>query len=458
MTAKTSRPGAEKGPSNAFAATAATGGSAPAPRPARKPGRRLWRVAILSAAGIAIAAGALFGYQQYRISRLAGPVRRLFAERRYDEARAPLARWIQQQPRSGEAQYYRGWLALVDQDPRTAVEAVERAQALGFDRPSLEVLVGIYQARAGRINLAEPVLRDAFDRQSEPRAEVARELARIYLATYRLSQAAEAVERCRELVPDDPQPYLWSNEINSRSGAAPAILIRNYQAALERDPHLDKARLGLAEQLSKDRRYDEADQEYRAYIARNPRDVAALVGLGRNAFQNGDIAEATRQFEAALAIDPRQRDALKELAQLDMRYGRFPQARKRLELLVQIDPYDHEIRYSYAQALRMVGETDKARVENDRATQLRKEHEQIVQLRFNILKDPNDVASRFEVCRWMFEHGHADEGMKWAKEILRADPHHAGIHRVLAEYYARNGDPGLANYHRTMAAAGQNSH
>jgi hypothetical protein len=51
-------------------------------------------------------------------------------------------------------------------------------------------LKAIYLARAGRINEAEPILRAAFDRQEEPRAEVARELARIYLATYRLTQAA----------------------------------------------------------------------------------------------------------------------------------------------------------------------------------------------------------------------------------------------------------------------------
>ena len=55
----------------------------------------------------------------------------------------------------------------------------------------------------------------------EPQAEVARELARIYLATYRLTQAAEVVERYRELVPTDPEPYMWSNEIGSRSGATP---------------------------------------------------------------------------------------------------------------------------------------------------------------------------------------------------------------------------------------------
>jgi predicted Zn-dependent protease len=140
-----------------------------------------------------------------------------------------------------------------------------------------------------------------------------------------------------------------------------------------------------------------------------------------------------------------------------MRFGRFDQARRRLERLSRLDPFDHEISYIYSQALRLAGDAAKAKVEGDRAAKLRKEHEQIVQLRFSIVKDPNDVASRYQVARWMFEHGHADEGLKWAKEILRADPRHAGIHRVLAEYYAGHGDPGLANYHRTMASSSQDA-
>jgi tetratricopeptide (TPR) repeat protein len=411
---------------------------------------------VLIALAVA-AVGGYLGFAQYRVARLADSVRLSFAARRYGEARGPLQRWLAERPRSGEAQYYRAWLALADERPSEAVEAAALAQRLGFDRAPLEVLQAVYQARAGHINAAEPVLRRAFDQNLEPRAEVARELARIYLATYRLAQAPEVVERYLELMPSDPQPYMWTNEIESRSGTTPAVLIRNYRAALDRDPNLDKARLGLAEQLSKDRRFDEAEEEYRAYLRRNPKDAAALVGLGRNAFQNGNIEAATREFEAALAVDPRQVDALKELAQLDIRFGRLDQARRRLELLTQIEPFDPEIRYSYSQALKLVGEPEKARLEGERAAQLRKDNEEIVQLRSKILGDPNDLASRFQVVQWMFGHGHDEEGLKWAREILRADPRHAPTHWVLADYYAKHEDPGLANYHRTMASSSQDA-
>jgi tetratricopeptide (TPR) repeat protein len=417
-------------------------------------GRLAPRAVVLMLILVAVvAAGAYFAFAEYRVSRWTELVHRLFAARRYDEAREPLRRWLRARPRLAEAVYYQAWLALVDQDPDDAVRAFGRAKALGLDPALLSPLIGVYQARAKRIPEAEPLLREAFTQQSEPQVEVAKELARIYLSSYRLSEARVVLDRWRTLAPEDPQVYLWSNEIAARSDAEPAIQVQNYRAALERNPNLDQARLGLAEQLSKDRRYDEAEQEYRTYLQRHPGDAKALVGLGRNAFQNGDLAGATSYFEAALKADSREPDALKELAQADLRLGRFAQAARRFELLAEIQPFDHEIRYAFAQALKLSGDEDRARSETERAARLRQEHDEILRLRYNILQNSKDIGSRFQVAKWMLEHGHAEEGLKWTREILRADPRHAPTHRVLADYYQKHGDAGLANYHGTMASA-----
>jgi tetratricopeptide (TPR) repeat protein len=231
-------------------------------------------------------------------------------------------------------------------------------------------------------------------------------------------------------------------------------LIQNFRAALERDPNLDQARLGLAQQLSKDRRFEEAEQEFLAYLQRNPKETAAFLGLGRNAFQQGNIEKAVEFFENALSINPRDPLALKELGQIDLRLGRVQKACERLKLLSQIEPYDHEVRYSYAQALKMSGDYIQSRSELEVAARLRKEHDLIVQLRYVVLKNPQDMGARFQIAKWMMEHGHEDEGLKWTKEILRADPRHAPTHGVLADYYGKHGEPGLANYHRLSAQDG----
>jgi tetratricopeptide (TPR) repeat protein len=237
---------------------------------------------------LAVAAVSYVALTQYREGRWARAVRQSFAARRYDHAREPLARWLAARPSSGEARYYEAWLAVADDRPHDALDAVQRATKLSFDSMLLRCLTAILHSRAGQFNEAEPTLRQAFDEASDPQAEVAQELARIYLKTFRLDQAASAIERWKRLAPENPQPYLWSNEIASRSGGNAAALIVNYREVLARDPNLDKARLGLAEQLTRDRRYVEAEQEYHTFLERHPEDVSALVGLGRTAFQRGD--------------------------------------------------------------------------------------------------------------------------------------------------------------------------
>jgi tetratricopeptide (TPR) repeat protein len=412
-------------------------------------------VRVLLAA--AVAAIVFVVLAQYRHARNAQSVRELFSARRYDRAREPLARWLAARPSSGEARYYEAWLAVADDRPDDAASAIGQATQLSFDSKLLRCLAAILQSRSGRYNDAEPILRQAFAESFEPRALVAQELARIYLKTFRLEQAAPVIEQWKRLAPENALPYLWSNEIASRSGEDAATLIRNYRESLARDPNLANAQLGLAEQLTRDRRYDEAEAEYHAYLKRHPGDVSALVGLGRNALRSGDQEQAAKRFEAALAVDPRHPDALKELAQIDMRLRRFSQACRRLEVLTQIDPYDPEIRYSYAQALRLSGDDVRSRPEFELAARLRQEQDQIVQLRHKLLKTPGDLAARFALARWMLEHGHEKEGLAWTKEILRTHPNHGPTHWLLVDYYQKKSQPGLANYHRTLASISQDA-
>ena len=326
-------------------------------RPFRR-GLRFWSVAVVLFA--VVAGGVSIAYEMYQTTQLSRTVRQPLVDAANRRAREPLRKWLAIRPNSGEALYYKAWAAMASDQPEEAGQAIELARKMGFDRALLDCLGAIGQSRSGRFKDAEPILEQAFQKQLEPQAMIAKELARIYLASFRLEKAAVVIERWRSLAPEDPEPYLWNNEILARSDSKPAALILNFRAALERDPGLDKARLGLAEQLSQLRRFDEAEQEYLAYLQRHPNDLTAQVGLGRNAFQQGDIDVARRYFEAAVKANPRQADAIKELCQIDLRFGRIQQACESLKRLTQLDPFDQEAHYSYAQALRLAGDLERA--------------------------------------------------------------------------------------------------
>jgi predicted Zn-dependent protease len=370
------------------------------------------------------------------------------------EARQRLAAWSAREPRSGEVEYHRAWLEVAFDHPAEALDAMRRAVSLGYPEEPVLVLRAVLLARAGQFAEAEPVLARAMVAGTEPRAEVAEGLSRIYLKSFRLAETIQALEVWMKVAPEDPRPYLRRNEVDERINADPAVLIRNYREALRRDPTLIDARLGLAEKLRETSNFDEAEVEYAALLERDPRNLRGLVGAGRVALLKGDLTAAAKAFEDAIAINPREKVALRELGLIDLNGGRIPQACERLKAAVEADPYDPEVRYSYARTLKAAGQTARAAEETAATEQLKKEQEKMMELRQALVERPDDVDLRCRAARWLIEHGHEKEGLEWTGLILRQKPGHAATCRLLAEYYGRKGDTGLANYYRLAETPG----
>jgi predicted Zn-dependent protease len=403
---------------------------------------------------------ALYGFGVRRVEAVARQARSAVAERRLDQARQRLDEWIALRPRAAEPYYLRALVEVIADRPRPALDALRQALDRGYDKGACEILYAVLLARGGKHNEAEPVLRAALDRGSGPHPEVEEALARIYLASFRLNAAAEAIDRWLKDAPDDPRPYLWRNEVDQRIDAEPAVLIHNYRMALQRDPALAQARLGLADKLRETRRLEEAKGEYDIYLAADPKNAAGHVGAGQVELQRGDLSAALRHFEAALAIDEKEPVASLELALIDLRRGRYIEARDRLAPLVTADPYDSEARYNYARALKMSGDEARARTESAEAERLRKDNHELNDIRQSIVRRPDDPELRSAAARWMLEHGHDQQGLDWAQLVLRTHPGHRPTCRLLADYYEKKGDMALANSYRALLsdAAAESAH
>ncbi len=138
-------------------------------------------------------------------------------------------------------------------------------------------------ARTNETTEAETLLRQVIDSTGEPDPEVAEALARIYLGTFRLIEAQEVLDRWARAAPADARAHLLQTEVDIRNNARPEVIIARYRAALGRNPKLDRARFGLAEQLRLNHRFAEADDEYAAYLARRPDDPLGYLGAGQSA-------------------------------------------------------------------------------------------------------------------------------------------------------------------------------
>jgi tetratricopeptide (TPR) repeat protein len=387
-----------------------------------------------------------------RINAAARSAREALAARQFVEAKNLIDRWAALAPNDGEPDYVRALLEVETDRPAEALDSIRRAKEHGYPTEPLLILRAVLQSQVGKYDEAEPVLRKAFESSSDPKAEVAQELARIYLRSFRLAESSRVLERWMQVAPDDARPYLWRIEIDQRVNSDPPVLIRSYREALRRDPHLAEARLALADKLRENALPDEALVEYEKILADNPRSIKGHTGAGQTSMLKGNLQAAILHFEEALVLNPKETVALRELGQIDLKYGRHAQACERLKLAVESEPNESTLRYSYARALTLAGDKARAAAETATMERLKKEQKEIADLRENLAKRPDDLDLRGNVARWLIEHGHEKEGLEWTGLILQKQPGHPSTCKFLAEYHARKGNVGLANYYRVAAS------
>jgi tetratricopeptide (TPR) repeat protein len=376
----------------------------------------------------------------------------LSAGRLIDATRA-VERWLMFAPFSGEAHYYKASIAWARNDFSTTGAELARARSLGYSWLPLNRLRGLLLARTNETTEAETLLRQVIDNAGKPDPEVAEALVRIYLGTFRLIEAQEVLDRWARAAPHDARPHLLQTEVDIRINTDPEIVIARYRAALLRDPNLDRARFGLAEQLRLNNRFTEALDEYAAYLARRPDDPSGYLGAGQSALENGNEAEAVRMLDKALALAPTDSVALAARATIELRRCRFESALRYVDLALKSDPFDRGNRYQRMLILNRLGKRSEAELERQAVERLQKEQDRFVQISRDLRTKPLDPELRAQAARWLMEHGHEDEAVEWANLVLRSDPSHPAANRLLADYYRQKGQRGLANLHEVRAAS-----
>jgi tetratricopeptide (TPR) repeat protein len=423
-------------------------------------GLRGWkRIAIattLLVVPIMLAAFWLLGdFSGYRKATI---VRRALAENRFEQAFQVLDGWLRASPYSAEAHFLKARLAIIQNDFPTVEQELARAQRLGYGSQAVARLRGLLLARSNRLSEAEPLLREAIESSPRLDVEVAEALCRLYLGSFRLGEAALVLDRWMREVPDDARPYLLQTEIDTRLGAKPDVIIARYRAALARDPELDQARLGLATQLARNFRFAEAASEYTAYLVRQPGDLLGYLGAGQNAVEMGQYPEAARLLDHALTLAPHDSEVLAARASLEMRQDHHEAALRYFDQAVTADPFDYQNRYQRMLILARLGRTSEASAERGALERLADEQKQFGQVSRDLRRNPRDPQLRSQAARWLMEHGHEEEAVEWANLVLSSQPAHPAMNRLLADYYRKKGQLGLANFHEAHAARSTDQH
>ncbi len=421
---------------------------------------RLRAVAWSAAALVAIAGGAFLAIkiQSDLAARSASRAARLaISWGRHREAKPALARWLHVEPRSPEAHALLAQVALEEGDLGRVTDLLNQARALGYPKHDLERLHAVTLARIGRFAEAEPILVGLYHPGRSPDPAVDEALARVYLMTYRLRLAESVIKQWIRDAPHDGRPFLWLTEFDRRMEVDNSeALETHYRDALERDPDLDAARLGLAETLRKAHRNAEAAREFQIYLTRNENDAVALAGAGRNDLELGDQESAIHRLDRALELSPHDAAALKGRAEIDVARRDDKKALERLNLALEIDPFDTEALYSRGRIRGVLGDADGARQDLESFKRFKNDHAELLALRGLLMENPNNNELRSRVAAWMFAHGRDQDGLGWARAVLASEPDHAEANTLMADYYSKQpGEAGLANYYRLRGRPSQ---
>ena len=292
-----------------------------------------------------------------------------------------------------------------------------------------------------------------------------------HLASYNLSRspasfgdAEEACQRTLEYESDFSDVHLALGALYRTSGKY-EVALHEYEAALDTNPNLADAHIGLAKAQEELGRSAEAEQNLRraieidvsywasfsamgAYLFRNSRfleaaefyqmyasraddDASALNNLGAAYYLAGDYAHAARAWDKSLEIRPTH-DAYSNTGSMYFYLGEFEKAAARYSKAVDLMPHDHRLwgnlgdSYFYTDVLR-----EAARVAYLRAIDISEQELAI---------NPNDTGTMSDLAYYYSRVGQIDKSRALNEKALAAAPGSMYVHYYSALIHAHLGE------------------
>ncbi len=301
----------------------------------------------------------------------------------------------------------------------------------------------------------EDFLWSSVEQDDKETALILEVLIQLYVSTYRLPRALDALNLFLGRQPNDVQALLGRGWVWEQFFYF-ANAVADYHRAVEVDPENDAARLRLAETLLVTGPASAALDQFELLWQRQPEKPAVLLGLARCRRQLGQLNDARSGLDGLLARLPSEtpdKDAavLSERGRLALDERKPAQAERWLRQAVALAPYDRQTNYNLYQCLQQQGRTDEAcrcRVTFERidADLIR-----IDNVLKEVLRAPYDPAPRSEAGVIFLRNGEPEKGLRWLSMALQQDPWHGPTHRALANHYQRTGRLDLAARHRQLA-------
>ena len=278
-------------------------------------------------------------------------------------------------------------------------------------------------------------------------AAVAKELALGYFQANRLADSEPYFARWCEANPNDPEPYtqrivLWVKWSRLRN------VVGDARHVLKLQPDNRKLNQQLTRWLMIVGRFDEAEQECQRFLQRWPDDPWVLLILAM-VYQRQD-----RPKEATAIVEHLVHDFADFPEAYVVRGTLYLQANQPAEAIpwlrraaAMAGPHRREALFELARALNQTGQPKEAE-QAMKESRLLQEHEFLREMTGESASGRVHVSTQVRLAEEMLNAGKSEDGLRLLERILDKDPNCAAAHRVMADYYEKQGQSERAAEHR----------
>lgn len=346
----------------------------------------------------------------------------------------------------GETEFLRARLARHSGELSLMDKHLQLAARNGLPADRIRREQSLAMAQTGQIDYAlESRLNNWIASGIETR-EVCSAYANGLAASSRFAEARQVLEAWGQDFPQDPRPAFRLGRILEHQRRKDEAL-EMYVESQRRDPSFIPASYSIARILLDQRKVDEALLAFRACPGAE-KSIPIQTGIAMCLKSQGKLDEAKRILEEVVSNsnetifaaysqvdDPTERlVAAAELGKIESDQGNFEQAKRWLKRAIAVNPRDMETRYTYAVALRGLGEKELADKEFEYVKTTREALASVNVLWDRIDSEPNNTEARLELATILLKHESKRAGMYWLKSILQYDPDNAEVAELLKEH------------------------
>lgn len=302
----------------------------------------------------------------------------------------------------------------------------------------------------------EPYLWQQYEvSESEQAAVIAAALVPRLWSQFRLPEAGPLSAQWVQQCPESALAWRYRAWVLERLHPNGVETVEAWRRWLTLAPHEREARLGLARLLLQRREsLEQASALLQEQLQYTPEDESALLLLAECRLFQGEREVALQLLDGVIASGTKEARAYWLRGRERLHASATAQAVADLRQAATLDPSSPDIWYSLFQALQQSGAAaEEVRQVEQRWRQCEADLRLAGQLARRIGEQPRDPELRRQLGELFLRNGRHADGLRWLHSALQIRPDYPDIHRLLADYYDRQGRPDLAAPHHAALAS-----